>query len=165
MIDHAADAERLIRCFDPDASLITGQHEHLVISPRWGRIRRGHPLLVSLPHSHGTAPLWQAARYTLLTCRDRSIQLAIATYQYRIRMLSRIPLDTLRSPEFDLHLHCHSALDRRGGEKNAVTIRREAFWIRSVTPDPDGNLQFEYGNTFLLPITPSAIAVEARTLL
>lgn len=165
MFDHAADAERLVRCFDPDASLVEGASEHLIISPRWGRIRRSHTLLATSPSSLGTGPVWLTARQNLLTCRDRSIQLAIATYHYRVRMTARFPIDTLRDPNFDLHRHCHALLDRCGREKCAAIIRREAFWIRSLTPDPDGLAQFECGNTFLVAITPSAIMAEAKTLI
>jgi len=165
MFNHAADAERLIRCFDPDASLVEGSSEHLVISPRWGRIRRSHTLLATSPSSLGAGPAWLTARQNLLTCRDRSIQLAIATYHYRVRVTARFPADALRDPGFDLHRHCHSLLDRCGHEKCAAIIRREAFWIRCLTPDPDGLVQFECGNTFLVAISPSAILAEARTLI
>jgi hypothetical protein len=32
-------------------------------------------------------------------------------------------------------------------------------------PDPEGYAQFEFGNTFLVPISMSAIEAESRTLL
>ena len=165
MIDDAADAERLIRCFDPDAVMTESAAEYLVISPRFGRIRRTHPLLASAPAVRDHQGLWQAARRNLLTCRDRSVQLALATYEHRIRMRARFSLDWLRDGRLDLHAHCHGLLDRCGCEKCAVPIRRESFWIRSVPPDEVGNVQFEFGNTFLVAITESAIRAEARTLL
>lgn len=165
VIDHAADAEQLIRCFDPKVELVEGTSEVLVISPRFGRIARRHPLLATAPAAAGTAVVWQAARHNLLTCRDRSIQLAIATYEYRVRMRAGFRVGMLRDGGFDLHSHCHGLLDRFGREKNAVPIRREAFWIRCVTPDAAGNAQFEFGNTFLVSITDTAIQAEARTLL
>lgn len=165
MIDDAADAERLIRCFDPDAVMTESGVEFLVISPRFGRIRRTHPLLASAPAEHGPRALWQAARRNLLNCRDRSVQLALATYEHRIRMRARFSLELLRGGRLDLHAHCHGLLDRCGGEKCAVPIRREAFWIRSVPPDETGNAQFEFGNTFLVAITEAAVRAEARTLL
>lgn len=163
-IDAAEEAERLVLCFDPDARLVEGASEHLVISPRWGRLRRNHPLLVASPSPQGPGHAWKAAREHLLTSRDRSIQLAIATYQYRVRMRASLRAETLRGLDFDLHRHCHVLLDRCGCEKNAVTLRREDFWIRCLPPAPDGLLQFEFGNTFLLPITASAVAGEASTL-
>lgn len=165
MIDQTVDAERLIRCFDPEAVLVEGASELLVISPRFGRIRRCPPLLASAPAEKGHEALWQAARHNLLTCRDRSVQLALATYEYRIRMRARFSADSLRDGRLDLHAHCHQLLDRYGSEKCAVPIRREDFWIRSVTPDEAGNVQFEFGNTFLVAITDSAVRAEARTLL
>jgi hypothetical protein len=165
MFDHATEAERLICTFDPHASMIQGAHEHLVLSPRWGRLRRNHPLLASSPHAHGTGAVWQAARANLLTCRDRSVQLAIATYEHRVRITARVSIDVLMDPRFDLHRHCHAMLDSGGSEKSAVPIRREAFWIRSLLPDPEGYAQFEFGNTFLFPISQSAIEAEFRTLL
>lgn len=165
MINNAADAERLVRCFDPDVVMTEGTSEVLVISPRFGRIRRQHPLLASAPADHSSQAIWQTARHNLLTCRDRSVQLALATYEYRIRMRARFPLDMLRDGCLDLHTHCHGLLDRCGREKCAVPIRREAFWIRSVPPDEAGKVQFEFGNTFLIGITESALHAEARTLL
>jgi hypothetical protein len=56
-------------------------------------------------------------------------------------------------------------LDRGGDEKKAVPLRRETFWIRTLLPDPEGYAQFEFGNTFLVPISMSAIEAESRTLL
>ncbi|HLJ78618.1 MAG TPA: hypothetical protein VKT75_14450 [Acidobacteriaceae bacterium] len=165
MIDDAADCERLVRCFDPDAVVVENPSDILVISPRFGRIRRQHPLLASTPAALGHPALWQTARLNLLTCRDRSVQLALATYEYRIRMRARFSPDSLRDGRLDLHAHCHKLLDRCGGEKCAVPVRRASFWIRSVPPDEVGNVQFEFGNTFLIPITEAAIRAEARTLL
>lgn len=165
MFDHSADAENLIRCFDPSVSFVEGAEEHLVISPRWGRIRRSHPLLASSPAHHGPGLAWQAARKNLLTCSDHSIQLALSTYEYRIRMTMRFHMESLLDPSFDLHEHCHAALDRSGHARGAVTLRREDFWIRSLTPDAEGHLQFECGNTFLISIPENAVGAEARTLL
>lgn len=165
MSPDAADAERLVRCFDPDVVMTEGASELLVISPRYGRIRRHPPLLASVPGEHGPERLWPTARHNLLTCRDRSVQLALATYEYRIRMRARFPPSSLREGRLDLYVHCHGLLDRCGSERCAVPIRREAFWIRSVPPDDAGNLQFEFGNTFLVEITETAIRAEARTLL
>lgn len=165
MFDHSAEAERLVCCFDPDASLVLGATEHLIISPRWGRLRRDHPLLASTPHHHGPGHAWQTARENLLTCHDRSVQLAIVTYEHRVRITARVSLEVLMNPKFDLHAHCHAELDRGGAEKNAVPMRRDTFWIRTLLPDPEGYAQFEFGNTFLVPISESAIAAESRTLL
>ncbi|HTW49949.1 MAG TPA: hypothetical protein VMD92_18470 [Acidobacteriaceae bacterium] len=164
MFDYAAEAERLVRCFDPDVHLAEGTEDHLIISPRWGRLRRRDPLLVVSPCGRGAGEAWKSAREKLLTSRDRSIQLAISTYQYRVRMRTCVPLETLRRGEIDLHRHCHALLDRHGNEKAAVTVRREEFWIRSLPPDEEGRVQFEFGNTFLIPITAAAIAAEASTL-
>lgn len=164
MVHDAVEAERLIRCFDPDVSLTAGASEHLVISPRWGRLRRSHPLLGSSPSCHETGCAWQAARENLLCSRDRAIQLALATYEYRVRIRTRVPVEVLKHPHFHLHGHCHALLDQSGQEKNAVVLRREAFWIRSLPPDPDGVPQFEFGNTFLAPIAPAAVLAEAKSM-
>jgi hypothetical protein len=165
MFDHAAEAERVICTFDPHASLVKGAAEHLVISPRCGRLRRNHPLLAATPHEHGSGAAWLAARHNLLTCSDRSVQLAITTYEHRVRITARVSMDVLQDARFDLHKHCHAMLDRGGEEKLAVPLRRETFWIRTLLPDPEGYAQFEFGNTFLVPISVSAIEAESRTLL
>lgn len=165
MIDPTADAERLVRCFDPDTTLVEGSSEILVISPRYGRIRRRPPLLASVPAHHGSPAVWKAARHALLTCSDRSIQLALATYEHRIRMRAQFSLDLLRDGQVDLHAHCHGLLERCGREKCAVPIRPEGFWIRYAASGEPGGVLFEFGNTFLVPITESALHAEARTLL
>lgn len=165
MIDDAADAERLVRCFDPDVVKAEGASEVLILSPRFGRIRRRPPLLASAPADGDAVAVWQAARHNLLTCRDRSVQLALATYEYRIRMRARFSLDALRDGRLDLHAHCHALLERRGSEKCAVPIRREAFWIRCAAPGEDGVVMFEFGNSFLVAIEEAALHAEARTLL
>lgn len=165
MIDPTADAERLVRCFDPDAALVEGASEILVISPRYGRIRRRPPLLASVPASHGADAVWRAARRNLLSCSDRSVQLALATYQHRIRMRAQFSLDLLRDGRVDLHAHCHRLLERCGHERCAVPIAPEGFWIRYAASADAGGVLFEFGNTFLVPITPSALHAEARTLL
>lgn len=162
MIDPALEAKNLIHCFDPDVSHVEGNSEILVLSPRWGRLRRSHPLLASTAACHGPGCAWLAAREKLLTSRDLSIQLAIATYGHRIRVRACLPVELLRDPNFDLHQHCHRLLDRCGDERKAVVVRREAFWIRSLPPNATGMLQFEFGNTFLIPITASAIAEEGK---
>lgn len=162
--DPAGDAERLVRCFDPEARLVEGAEEHLVLSPRWGRLRRKHLLLSSSPQAHGSGAAWQAARENLLGCRDRSVQLALATYEHRVRITARVSLEVLMNPLFDLHRHCHGMLDKLGAERDAIILRREAFWIRSLTPDPEGYAQFEFGNTYLVPISDEAIAAESKTL-
>jgi hypothetical protein len=159
-----AEAEHLIRCFDPDASRVEGAHEHLILSPRWGRIRRHHPLLATVPLGQGTGPAWQTARHNLLTCRDRSVQLALSTYEYRVRVEARIHFDSLQDPGFDLHRHCHALLDRHGEKKSGVVLRREAFWIRTLLPDLEGYARFECGNTFLLPITSEAMLAESKAM-
>jgi hypothetical protein len=164
MFDHTSDADRLIHCFDPDASLVEGASESLVISPRWGRLRRQHPLLATSPRDRGAQAAWAAARHNLLTCRDRSVQLALATYQHPVRVTIRVPFDVLQDPQFDLHRHCHTLLDRHGAEKNGVILRREALWIRTLLPDAEGLARFEFSNTFLLPITQSAMVAEAKTM-
>ncbi len=138
MFDHSAEAERLVCCFDPDASLVQGATEHLVISPRWGRLRRDHPLLAAAPHEHGPGHAWQKARENLLTCRDRSVQLAIVTYEHRVRVTARVSLEVLMNPRFDLHAHCHAELDRGGAEKKAVPMRRETFWIQDAAAGSRG---------------------------
>jgi hypothetical protein len=165
LFDHGLEAEQLLRCFDPDVSLVEGAHEHLVISPRWGRLRRNHPLLAVAPCEHSADAAWQNARQNLLGCKDRSVQLAISTYEHRVRITARVSMEVLCNPRFDLHRHCHALLDRGGAEKNAVPIRREAFWIRTLLPDPEGYAQFEFGNTFLVPITAEGITRESKTLL
>jgi len=165
MLGPEEEAERLIRCFDPDASLVEGEAECLVISPRWGRLRRAHPLLASSPGAQGSEAAWQAARRNLLSTRDGSIQLALSTYQYRVRITVPIAPAILADPHFDLQHYCCALLDRQGREKNAVILRPEAFWIRSLPPDPEGFIRFEFGNTFLIPITESAMAAESKTLL
>lgn len=165
LFDHGLEAEKLLRCFDPDVSLVEGAHEHLVISPRWGRLRRNHPLLAATPPEHGAGAAWQKARLNLLHCKDRSVQLAITTYEHRVRVTARVSLEVLCDPRFDLHRHCHALLDKGGAEKNAVPMTRDRFWIRTLLPDPEGYAQFEFGNTFLVPITAEAILTENRTLL
>lgn len=165
MFDHAAEAERVVRCFDPDAVFIHGVEELLIISPRWGRLRRRHPLLASAPHEQGAGATWQAARQNLLGSTDRSVQLAIATYQHRVRATVRVSLQVLNDPRFDLHRHCHAVLDKGGAAKHAVPLQRGTFWIRTLLPDPEGYVQFEIGNTFLVPISEDAIILENRTLL
>ena len=165
MIDPIADAEKLVRCFDPDAALVEGASEILVISPRFGRIRRRPPLLASVPAGHGPYAVWKAARQNLLNCKDRSVQLALATYQHRIRMRAQFSLDLLRDGSVDLHAHCHRLLERCGHERCAVPIAPEGFWIRYADSGEAGGVLFEFGNTFLVPITESALHAEARTLL
>jgi len=159
-----SQAERLVRCFDPEAALVQGAEELLVISPRWGRLRRSHPLLGASPHPHGSEVAWHAARGNLLGCRDRSVQLALSTYEHRVRITLRVALEVLNNTEFDLHRHCHALLDRSGAEKQGVMLRREAFWIRTLLPDPEGYVQFEFGNTYLVPISHEAILAESKTL-
>jgi hypothetical protein len=165
VFDHGLEAEQLLRCFDPDVSLVEGAHEHLVISPRWGRLRRGHPLLATVPRAKDSAAVWVVARDNLLCCRDRSVQLALTTYQHRVRITARVSMQVLCDPRFDLLQHCHALLDKGGAEKQAVPICREKFWIRTLLPDPEGYAQFEFGNTFLVPISAEAILAEHRTLL
>jgi len=164
MFDLSADAERLIRCFDPDASLVEGRAEHLVISPRWGRLLRKHPLLAASAQELGIGGAWQAAHHNLVTCRDRSVQLALATYHHPVRVTIRVPFDVLQDPQFDLHRHCHEVLDRHGAQKNGVILRRDALWVRTLLPDGDGLARFEFSNTFLLPITHEAMAAEAKAM-
>ncbi|HTX42348.1 MAG TPA: hypothetical protein VMD25_11005 [Acidobacteriaceae bacterium] len=158
----AGEAERLIRCFDPHASLVEADPDHIVISPRFGRLRRRHPLLAASPRTLGVDAAWASARQNLLTCRDLSVQLALSTYEYRVRIEFCIPVDSLRDPGFDLHRHGHALLDRRGEERAGITLRRESFWIRSLPPDTAGLARFEIGNCFLLPITDEAMLAEAR---
>jgi hypothetical protein len=165
VFDHGLEAEQLLRCFDPDVSLVEGAHEHLVISPRWGRLRRGHPLLATVARANGPEAVWVVARENLLCCRDRSVQLALTTYQHRVRITARVSMQVLCDPRFDLHRHCHALLDKGGAAKNAGPIRRDSFWIRTLLPDPEGFAQFEFGNTFLVPISTEAILAEHRTLL
>lgn len=160
----AAESERLIRCFDPQASLVEGDPDHLVLSPRFGRLRRQHPLLAASPHARGVEAAWGLARHNLLTCRDRSVQLALATYEYRVRLELRVAVASLQDPSFDLIRHGHALLDRRGDEKGGVTLRRESFWIRSLPPDPAGFARFEVGNSFLLPITGEAMLAESKAM-
>ncbi len=158
------EAERLIRCFDPHAAHAEGAHEHIILSPRYGRLRRQHPLLATSPVDRGPEAAWDLARHNLLTCRDRSVQLGLSTYQHRIRIELRVAMDSLLDPAFDLHRHGHTALDRYGDIRSAVTLRRSDFWIRSLPPDPSGNARFEVGNCFLLPITEDAMLAESKTL-
>jgi len=158
------EAERLIRCFDPHATYAAGEPDHLILSPRYGRLRRQHPLLAVSPSAHGLGAAWDLARHNLLSCRDRSVQLALSTYEYRIRLELRVALVSLQDPAFDLHRHAHALLDRRGNERNSVTLRRTAFWIRSLPPAPDGSARFEAGNSFLLPITEEAMIAESKGL-
>lgn len=157
-------AERFIRCFDPHATHAEGSHEILILSPRWGRLRRTHPLLATAPADHGFEPAWILARHNLLACRDRSIQLALSTYQHRIRVEVRIALATLTDSEFDLRRHGHDLLDRHSQNRSAVVVRREAIDIRALPPDPAGYARFEFGNTFLLPIAEEAMLAESKTL-
>ena len=158
------DAERLVRCFDPHATYAEGTHEMLILSPRWGRLRRTHPLLATSPADRGLEAAWAVARHNLFTCRDRSVQLALATYQHRIRVEVRLALATLCDPAFDLRRHAHDLLDRHCQSRSAVVVRREAIDIRSLPPDPAGYVRFEFGNTFLLPITEDAMIAESKTL-
>ena len=160
----AAEAERLVRCFDPHATHAEGPREVLIFSPRWGRLRRTHPLLSTLPADRGLDAAWNLARHNLLSCRDRSVQLALSTYQHRIRVEARIAVATLGDPAFDLCRHAHDLLDRHGQNRFAVVVRREALFIRSLPPDPAGYARFEFGNTFLLPITEDAMLAESKTL-
>jgi hypothetical protein len=162
VFDYLAESEGLIRCFDPHASLASGAAEHIVISPRWGRLRRTHPLLATSPSAQGPGAAWQTARHNLLTCRDRSVQLAVSTYEHRIRVEARVAVVSLQDPAFDLHSHGHALLNRHGDAHNAVVVRREALFIRSLPPDPEGYLRFEFGNTFLLPISEEAMIAEAK---
>ncbi len=158
------EAEPLVRCFDPHATHVAGAHEHIVLSPRFGRLRRQHPLLATSPLDRGPDAAWDLARHNLLTCRDRSVQLALSTYEYRVRIELRVAFASLQDPDFDLYRHAHAALDRRGQERQGVTLRREAFWIRSLPPSPEGLPRFEVGNSFLLPITEDAMLAESKTL-
>jgi hypothetical protein len=158
------EAERLIRCFDPHATCAEGSHEILILSPRWGRIRRTHPLLATSPVDQGFETAWNLARHNLFTCRDRSVHLALSTYQYRIRVEARVAVVTLCDPAFDLCRHGHDLLDRHGQTRSAVVVKREALFIRSLPPDPAGYARFEFGNTFMLPITEDAMIAESKTL-
>jgi hypothetical protein len=158
------EAERLIRCFDPEATHAEGSHENLILSPRYGRLRRTHPLLATSPLDRGSAFAWTTARRNLLTCRDRSVQLALATYQHRIRIEASVSMDELRDPAFDLWRHGHDLLDRHGHARSAIVLSRESFWVRSLPPSPDGDARFEFGNTFLLPITEDAMIAESKHL-
>jgi len=159
-----SEAQRLVCCFDPGATHAEGAHEHIILSPRFGRLRRQHPLLATSPLDRGADAAWELARHNLLSCRDRSVQLALSTYEYRVRIELRVALASLRDPAFDLHRHAHVALDRRGQERSGVTLRREALWIRSLPPSPEGLPRFEVGNSFLLPITEDAMLAESKTL-
>jgi hypothetical protein len=163
-IPSVTEAERFVRCFDPHATHAEGSHEALILSPRWARLRRTHPLLATVPASHGFDTAWATARQNLLICRDRSVQLALSTYQHRIRVEARIAVATLIDPAFDLHQHGHDLLDRHGQNHSAVVVKREAFFIRSLPPDPSGYARFEFGNTFQLPITEDAMIAESKTL-
>ncbi len=158
------EAERFIRCFDPHATHAEGSHETLILSPRWGRLRRTHPLLATSPADHGLETAWTLARHNLLACRDRSVRLAFSTYQHRIRVEVRIALATLTDSAFDLSRHGHDLLDRHSQNRSAVVVRREAIDIRALPPHPAGYARFEFGNTFLLPITEDAMIAEAKTL-
>ena len=144
MFDHSAEAERLVLCFDPHASLVAGDVEHLVISPRWARLRRQHPLLATARHDDGPGAAWQTARHNLLTCR--------------------VSVVSLKDPAFDLHRYGHSLLDRHSGDRGGVTVRRDALWVRCLPPDPEGYARFEFGNTVQLPITEEAMVAESKTL-
>lgn len=159
-----AEAQRLVRCFDPGATHAEGAHEHIILSPRYGRLRRQHPLLATLALDRGADAAWDLARHNLLGCRDRSVQLALSTYEYRIRIELRVAVASLQDPAFDLHRHAHSVLDRRGDLRQGVTLRRHDFWIRSLPPAPDGSARFEVGNSFLLPISEDAMLAESKTL-
>jgi len=158
------EAESLVRCFDPHATHADGSHETLILSPRWGRLRRTNPLLATSPADRGPEAAWVVARNNLLTCRDRSVQRALSTYQHRIRVEVRISVETLCDPAFDLCRHGHDLLERHGKNRSAVVVRREAIDIRSLPPDPAGYARFEFGNTFLLPITEDAMVAESKTL-
>jgi hypothetical protein len=158
------EAERFVRCFDPHATCAQGSQEILILSPRWGRLRRTHPLLATSAADHELSAAWAVARQNLLTCRDRSVQLALSTYQYRIRVEARIAVTTLTDPAFDLCVHGHDLLSRHGQTRSAVVVRREALFIRSLPPDPAGYARFEFGNTFLLPIAEDAMIAESKTL-
>ena len=158
------DGERLVRCFDPHVTCVESPHEILILSPRWGRLRRTHPLLATSSADCGLENAWDKARYNLLTCRDRSVQLALSTYQHRIRVEVRIAIESICDPGFDLCRHGHDVLDRHGKNRCAVVVRREAIDIRSLPPDPAGYARFEFVNTFLLPITEDAMTAESKTL-
>lgn len=158
------EAERLVLCFDPHAVLAEAAHQTVVLSPRYGRLRRTHPLLATSPAVDGLDAAWNLARHNLLTCRDRSVQLALSTYQHRIRVEVRIAVVTLGDTAFDLCRHGHDLLDRHGQKRSAAVICRDDFWIRSLPPDPAGYARFECGNTFLLPITEDAMIAESKTL-
>jgi hypothetical protein len=159
-----SEAERLIRCFDPHVTHAEGPHEILILSPRWARLRRTHPLLATSVADRGLAAAWDVARSNLLTCRDRSVQLALSTYQHRIRVEVRIALATLTDSGFDLRRHGHDVLDRHGQNRSAVVVRRETLDVRSLPPDPAGYVRFEFVNVFLLPITEDAMVAESKTL-
>lgn len=158
------EAERVVRCFDPETMLGEGPDELVIISPRWGRLRRNYPLLAATPQGHGPDAAWLAARKNLVECRDRSVQLALATYEHRVRITLRVAPDVLANPQFDLHRHCHALLDRTGAEKQGVALRRDRFWIRTLLPDREGFLQFEFGNSYLVPISHAAVLAESKTL-
>ncbi|MFP5230666.1 MAG: hypothetical protein ACLGXA_23870 [Acidobacteriota bacterium] len=161
---NASEAERLVFCFDPHATHAEGPKEILIVSPRYGRLRRTHPLLATSPAADGIDAAWAVARHNLFTCRDRSVQLALATYQHRIRVEARIAVTTLRDPAFDLCRHGHDLLDRYGEKRSAIVVSRRALFIRSLPPDPAGYARFEFGNTFLLPISEDAMLAESKTL-
>ena len=159
-----SSAERLLRCFDPDVTLVSGEAEHLVLSPRYGRLRRRPPLLAAVPHPDGTDAAWLLARERLLTCRDHSVQRALATYQVRVRIVIPVAVASLQDPNFDLARHGHDLLDQHASQRGAVHLRRESFWITVVAPDAEGFIRFECGNAFLAPIPLEAILAEAKTL-
>ncbi len=73
-------------------------------------------------------------------------------------------MTTLCDSAFDLCRHGHDLLDHHGQTRSAVVVRREALFIRSLPPDPAGYARFEFGNTFLLPITEDAMLAESKTL-
>jgi hypothetical protein len=163
-LEQNGEAERVVRSFDPEVEMGAGPAELVVISPRWGRLRRNYPLLASSPQAYGPDAAWRAARKNLLECRDRSVQLALSTYEHRVRITLRVAPEVLANPEFDLHRHCHGLLDRTGAEKQAVALRRERFWIRTLLPDAEGYVLFEFGNTYLVPMTHAAALAESKTL-
>ena len=99
--------------------------EHLVISPRWGRLRRQHPLLATSPR-RPTAPT-PPGRPLATTCSPAATapsSSALTTYQHRIRIEAPrrhrlAPGSRLRSPP-----PRPPALDRHGDSQSGVTVRR-----------------------------------------